>query len=123
MKRLQLQIHSIVDLITNSSTELFVCGTEKTIETVKEILTELWEVVKLNLSDGKYPIDSELKDVLVVRKPTEEELAGGGEYAYGYESSLTENTIIIESAFDNSFPYDLFELVEGLFDAKRHHLG
>ena len=30
--------HSIVDLITNSSTELFVIDTDKSIETVKEIL-------------------------------------------------------------------------------------
>ena len=30
--------HSFVDVITNSSTELFVCDTEKTIEAVKQIL-------------------------------------------------------------------------------------
>jgi hypothetical protein len=30
--------HSMVDVITNSSTELFVCDTEKTIAVVKEIL-------------------------------------------------------------------------------------
>jgi hypothetical protein len=30
--------HSFIDVITNSSTELFVCDTDKSIETVKEIL-------------------------------------------------------------------------------------
>lgn len=33
--------HSFIDVITNSSTELFVCNTDKTIETVKEILNTL----------------------------------------------------------------------------------
>jgi len=33
-----IDLHSFVDVITNSSTELFVCDTDKTIEMVKEIL-------------------------------------------------------------------------------------
>jgi hypothetical protein len=33
--------HSFVDLITNSSTELFVCDTEKTLQAVKELLAKL----------------------------------------------------------------------------------
>jgi hypothetical protein len=34
-------LHSFVDLITNSSSELFVCNTEKTVESVKELLQQL----------------------------------------------------------------------------------
>ncbi len=33
--------HSFVDLITNSSSELFVCSTDKTVEAVKEIIEKL----------------------------------------------------------------------------------
>jgi hypothetical protein len=36
-----IPVHSFVDLITNSSSELFVCNGAKTIETVKEVLTKL----------------------------------------------------------------------------------
>lgn len=38
---LQISTHSFVDLITNSSSELFVCDSKKTIETIKEILQTL----------------------------------------------------------------------------------
>ena len=33
-----ITIHSEIDLITNSSTELFICNTNKSLEIVKEIL-------------------------------------------------------------------------------------
>ena len=38
---LVISTHSFVDLITNSSSELFVCDTEKTINAVKDLLTTL----------------------------------------------------------------------------------
>lgn len=45
--------HSFVDVITNSSSELFVCNTEKTIDLVKDILKELLykHNPKLNFDD------------------------------------------------------------------------
>lgn len=41
---LTISAHSFVDLITNSSSELFVCEGDKTIEAVKDILTKLVEL-------------------------------------------------------------------------------
>ena len=41
MQHLTIPIHSFVDLITNSSSELFVCDTKKSVEAVKGIVTEL----------------------------------------------------------------------------------
>ena len=38
-----INTHSFVDLITNSSSELFVCNTNKSIESIKEILKSLLE--------------------------------------------------------------------------------
>lgn len=38
---LKISTHSFVDLITNSSSELFVCDTKKTLSAVKELLTTL----------------------------------------------------------------------------------
>lgn len=38
MERIIISIHSFVDVITNSSTELFICDTDKSVETVRDIV-------------------------------------------------------------------------------------
>jgi len=42
---------------------------------------------------------------------------------FEHNTFFTETCTIIESASDNSIPYELFELIEYTFDAHRHHLG
>ncbi len=44
MQKILVPIHSFVDLITNSSSELFVCDTKKSVEAVKEIIEKLAEL-------------------------------------------------------------------------------
>jgi hypothetical protein len=46
METFIINIHSFVDVITNSSTELFVCDTDKALETVKSMVSEM---------ESKYP--------------------------------------------------------------------
>lgn len=41
MNLLKISTHSLVDVITNSSSELFVCNTDKTVRMVKELLKQL----------------------------------------------------------------------------------
>lgn len=41
MTTLTIPIHSFVDLITNSSSEVFVCATEKTISTIHEAINHI----------------------------------------------------------------------------------
>ena len=41
IQTLQINIHSFVDLITNSSSELFICSTNKAVEAVKELVEEV----------------------------------------------------------------------------------
>ena len=41
MRLMKIKIHSIVDVITNSSSEIFVCNTDKTLEVVREFLAEM----------------------------------------------------------------------------------
>lgn len=36
-----INIHSFIDVITNSSTELFVCNTDKTLETIETLVYEM----------------------------------------------------------------------------------
>jgi hypothetical protein len=46
MEKLLINIHSFVDVITNSSTELFVCETDKALDVVKSLVYDL---------ESKYP--------------------------------------------------------------------
>lgn len=57
MKKINvIKFHSFVDVITNSSTELFVCNTDKTIEAVKEILKKIIDGYNM-MSDSNYSMD------------------------------------------------------------------
>jgi hypothetical protein len=38
-----ISVHSFIDVITNSSTELFVCDTDKSVEVVKSMVDEMQE--------------------------------------------------------------------------------
>ena len=41
MELFVIRPHSVIDVITNSSTELFICSTKKTVAQIKEILQGL----------------------------------------------------------------------------------
>ena len=43
-------IHSFVDLITNSSTEIYISATEKTVESVKNLINNLLKMGQSNLT-------------------------------------------------------------------------
>ncbi len=51
-----ISVHSFVDVITNSSSELFVCETKKSVDSIKETLTVLAELYnkKIELTECKY---------------------------------------------------------------------
>ncbi len=44
MKYYTIKIHSFVDLITNSSTEIYIQATDKTIETIKKLIDNILEI-------------------------------------------------------------------------------
>jgi hypothetical protein len=44
MKQYIIPVHSFVDLITNSSTEIYVSPTNKTVTTLKEIINEILRI-------------------------------------------------------------------------------
>lgn len=110
--------HSIVDVITNSSTELFVIDTDKSVETVKEILQEA-----VNLHNKVEETSYKFEDIF------EEPVFNKGKVIIkGYEDyykSKHSDAIIIEGASDNSIPYWMFEFIENIFgySTERFHLG
>lgn len=64
--------HSFVDVITNSSSELFVCNTDKSVAAVKEILIKLTEIhnQKVALAGGGLaPVDIDTLFVDIFKEP------------------------------------------------------
>ena len=116
--KIVIQIHSFVDVITNSSTELFVLDTDKSVEAVKEILQ-----AAIDLENKVSGTDLQFEDIF--DEPYQEigksSLHGWDEY---FNTNI-EDGIVIVGAHDNSIPWWMFEFIESTFGWKteRHHLG
>jgi len=118
MDKFIIPIHSMVDLITNSSTELFVLDTDKSLEVVKEILQDA-----INLHNKANDSDISFDDIF-----DEPEFGSGKDALDGWSSyykSNIENGIIIKGSSDNSIPYWMFDFIESAFgfSTERFHLG
>jgi len=115
---LKVKIHSMVDLITNSSTELFVLDTDKSLEVVKDILQEA-----INLHNKIDGSDLKFEDVF------DEPYIGLADQALdgwnaSYKSKIGKG-IIIRGADDNSIPYWIDNFITEVFgySTERFHLG
>ena len=113
-----IQPHSIVDVITNSSTELFVIDTDKSMETIKDILQEA-----INLHNKAEGTSYTFEDIFEEPRFNEGKVIIDGWENY-YQSKHSD-AIIIEGASDNSIPYWMFEFIEYVFgySTERFHLG
>lgn len=110
--------HSVVDVITNSSTELFVIDTNKSVNIVREILQEA-----IDLHNKASETSCEFNDIF-----KEPRFNFGKVIIEGYEDyfkSDNSDAIIVEGSFDNSIPYWMFEFIESVFgySTERFHLG
>jgi hypothetical protein len=143
-KILLIDTHSFIDVITNSSTELFVCDTDKTIDEIKKML----QYMNIEWAEIRWPYERELiiskykehiyehiskRGYTVSRIPlsvlTDDErkkLKNWNkdyiEIRYWYEKKINDKTIIIESESDNSIDYEDFEKIEDVFNASSYHL-
>lgn len=117
-KMFVVNVHSLVDLITNSSTELFVLDTEKSLEVVKEILVEA-----INLNNKTKGTSEKFEDIFEELRigNGNSALVGWGDY---YKSKISKG-IIIMGVGDNSIPWWMFNFIESVFgyDTERFHLG
>ena len=119
MDKVVINVHSMVDLITNSSTELFVLDTEKSLEVVKEILQ-----CAIDLHNKTQGVLYGFRDIF------EEPYIGSGKEALGegwtdFYNSKIEKGIIVCGAGDNAIPYWMFNFIEEVFgyQTERFHLG
>lgn len=118
MDKIIINIHSFVDVITNSSTELFVLDTDKAIETVVEILEEA-----IALHNKTHDTSLEFKDVF-----NDPYIGSGKDALDGWEdyyNSSIDKGIILRGADNNSIPYWMWEFIESTFgySTERFHLG
>lgn len=156
--------HSIVDVITNSSTELFVGTTDKTKEFIEEIIGEYLSTYT-KVHDTSYTIDNILtvtvidqtnvkewaSNILEWEKPYYFKAAYSNKPEYNdyktqgwaidweaydlaakeWKANIPEDLInefignvVIQGTADNSITYQLFDLIENLFNHScRIHQG
>ncbi len=121
-----VNLHSFVDVITNSSTELFIANDAKEVEVVKNILEKMLEISNLD-SNGNVVMSHKVDEIFNVYKIDEKNVDSLIEMLDGYSCNQNREEligkIIIEGTSDNVIPYELFELIERKFDAERIHLG
>jgi hypothetical protein len=118
-----ISVHSFIDVITNSSTELFVCNTEKTIEAVKEALVVIMNKFRPNEETCCFEQLSEMfDDPYIYTKEMHEEGCKDGLY-WKYQREENIGKVIIQGAYDNSIPYEMFNFIEEVFNTSSEHLG
>ena len=129
-------IHSFIDVITNSSTELFICDSEKSCETAQELLEIAWAKWKeyQNSIDCGYSCDRPLDNILTFEVITGADIHNGdlGKYWKEYyrnefgkiNDSEDSKYLVIKGTDDNSIPYEFYDAIESLFGpCAQLHLG
>ena len=118
MNNIAINIHSMVDLITNSSTELFILDVEKSVDVVKDILQEA-----INLHNKTHGTNYRFEDVF--EEPyigsIQDALEGWRDY---YNHVRVKEGVILMGAGDNSIPFWMFDFIESVFgySTKQFHL-
>lgn len=125
-----MKIHN--GFISNSSSEAFICNTNKSIEQITKELGRVLEVY--NKMTGSHESFGEVFELPFIGNDSN--TAHILDYLDSYKKdppffftpreTTWENLvgkIIICSARDNSIPGELFDLIENVYDATRVHLG
>lgn len=154
--KLIINPHSIVDIITNSSSEIFICNSKKQLEIVKSILQSLIDEQN-SINNTKMTFENVFREPYIVNSSNSDSLIDTIS-SYGYQFSGTEylpsyfdlegnweernkqheeivnkwkennldkinGLLIIESASDNSIPYEIFDKINEIFNGDNVHLG
>lgn len=103
--------HSFIDVITNSSTELFVCGKDKSKEQIIKILKKF-----------------KIYDVVDVFEYTTERHLQTKHQQWDYQNEGNIGKIIVKEKTDNAIYYktkdfDILDELEWALNAKHEHLG
>lgn len=108
-----------VGFVSNSSSSSFICETDMSIPEVEKKLHSIFKFGKeLGVISERLKYSDIFADPFIADKKYAKDLTF-------YNSDLIEikGKLIIESAEDNSIPYELWELIESIFEGRRVHLG
>lgn len=108
--------HSLIDTITNSSSEIFVCGTDKSVEFIKRYLRDLLEKLKSDLEYAGRNLDFEavFGKIYVVTEKNVGELADCLVLDYGLPvAELQKDVPDLASLPEIPRPPDYFEITQG----------
>jgi len=104
---LKLNLHSVIDLITNSSTEIFVTATEDSVDIVKQFIDKI-------LKDAGS--DKVSDDIVTVRLFMD--YCDGRDYDnIDFDTECTPVSLEIKSKVDDT---DLTDLIRYIFDTKEY---
>lgn len=127
MRKFVIKIQNISDVITNSSSEIFICQTDNPQEVadiIKEVLTDVYENFRKARACGgrdKLSLYEETLDEILEISVADHD---GGDSDWGY--TYKKGDIIIEGLYDNSIPPILMDFIYEFFDwnkVEQHHLG
>lgn len=110
--KISITAHSVIDIITNSSTEIFICITNRSINTVRAILVELLkEFIATNEYGWNRSFDEVFEEPYIVGDKDSSDCCYYGQ----------PGDIIIEGKSDQSIPSDLVHTITQTFDARTFH--
>lgn len=104
--------------VSNSSSSSFICNVDLTIDEATVKLHKLHEMY-CELNDIDVPFYDIFDDPIYMND--EKKLEYYRFYSDG--QAIGQGNIIINSAGDNTIPWELFDLIESTFNAKRVHMG
>lgn len=113
-----IKIQSFSDVITNSSSELFIIKDPKEIgDEITEFLYKLYKILHRDIDEDMYIESANYDSINEVED-------------WGYKCK--KGDLLIWSSGENSIPYPIMDLIEGLpylteefsgINVERHHLG
>ena len=112
MKNIVIKIHSFVDVITNSSTVIYVQSTESTIKTAKELIEKLLKAAGVTKS-----VD-ELFDIYIKRDEDyfDEDTDSENDNSFRQDDmGYTHNNLIIKPKNDTQETINLTEQIQTIF--------
>lgn len=108
MEKITIKIHSFIDIITNSSTEIFVKASNNTIKSIKELVNSLLAIAK---SEMKFD------DIFTIELGEEEET---------YHEYYSERSVIVKAIDENKeskLASGILSNLTGLFEINADYNG
>lgn len=121
-----IDTHSFVDVITNSSSELFICDSKKSVIMIKELLQKVLDLY-FESTDDSYPYSKSFDDIFgrifIIDRENQRGIVETLRGFDAYHNQKLIGKVAVYSASDNTIPWAVQQWIEDVFNAKRIHMG